>query len=290
MIPKIGCDGFYYILYQTINMVNGKYYKGQHKTSNLDDDYFGSGKLLLKAIEKYGKESFKREIIGYFENRVQLNEAESKYITEKDMLSDDCYNISEGGYGNPWAGASEEKKMIWKQRIADANIGKKLSDDHKNNISNGLLRMDQDIKEKVKQINRQRYNNLSDDEKQSYGAKISEANTGKKRTDQTKENISNALTGRKHSEEHRKHNSEARKGKPNGRLGKPSGQKGVKQTQQAKEKRLKALNDRSDEAKAEHRRKISEAKKGKSIHKGRKWKINPNTGKREYYYEDNKHA
>jgi group I intron endonuclease len=46
-----------YYIYKTTNNINGKVYIGQRVTSNNieNDDYLGSGKLLLKAIAKYGK-------------------------------------------------------------------------------------------------------------------------------------------------------------------------------------------------------------------------------------------
>ncbi len=48
----------YYILYETTNLVNGKKYRGIHKTEKLDDGYLGSGYALLLSVEKYGKENF----------------------------------------------------------------------------------------------------------------------------------------------------------------------------------------------------------------------------------------
>ena len=58
----------YYLIYETKNLINGKLYRGCHKTDHLDDGYLGSGTNFLKAVKKYGKENFERIILHFCEN------------------------------------------------------------------------------------------------------------------------------------------------------------------------------------------------------------------------------
>lgn len=89
----------YYIIYKTTNLINGKFYIGKHQTKNLDDGYLGSGKLLKRAIEKYGFSNFRREVLETLNSVDELNLTEKKYITE-DLVNDrSCYNLKLGGEG-----------------------------------------------------------------------------------------------------------------------------------------------------------------------------------------------
>ena len=50
----------YGYIYKTTNLINGKIYIGQHKSEEYDSSYYGSGKLIRRAIEKYGITKYHR--------------------------------------------------------------------------------------------------------------------------------------------------------------------------------------------------------------------------------------
>lgn len=49
-------------IYLTTNLINNKKYIGQHDGEE-NDSYLGSGTYFLRAVKKYGKEKFKKEIL-----------------------------------------------------------------------------------------------------------------------------------------------------------------------------------------------------------------------------------
>ena len=89
-------DFIYYTIYKITNILNNKYYIGKHQTKNLDDGYFGSGKLIQRAIKKYGIENFTKEILFIFDNEVEMNLMEERYVITDPKLS---YNLCPGGKG-----------------------------------------------------------------------------------------------------------------------------------------------------------------------------------------------
>lgn len=88
-----------YYIYLTTNLINGKKYIGQHK-GEINDTYFGSGSLIKKAIQKYGKENFTKEILAICDTREEADEKEKMFITQYNAVEDDnFYNLQEGGSG-----------------------------------------------------------------------------------------------------------------------------------------------------------------------------------------------
>jgi hypothetical protein len=90
---------YFFYIYQTTNIVNGKIYIGKHKTKKLNDGYMGSGKHLKRAIAKYGTENFKIKILEWFDTEEALNRREKELVTEEFCLRKDTYNLCVGGHG-----------------------------------------------------------------------------------------------------------------------------------------------------------------------------------------------
>jgi hypothetical protein len=89
----------FYTVYQITNLVNNKVYVGKHQTTDLDDGYMGSGKLLGAAKQKYGIANFKKEVIHIFETEEEMNLAERNIVTEEFCSRHDTYNLCRGGTG-----------------------------------------------------------------------------------------------------------------------------------------------------------------------------------------------
>lgn len=83
----------YGFIYETTNNINGMKYIGKciYGRINNWETYLGSGTYLKKAIEKYGKENFTREIICEADSDEELNSLEEHYILERNAVDDPRY-------------------------------------------------------------------------------------------------------------------------------------------------------------------------------------------------------
>lgn len=92
----------FYIIYKTTNLLDNKVYVGSHQTKDLHDDYLGSGKYLKRAISKYGKENFTKEILHIFDNKQDMFNKEREIVNEQFVKDTSTYNFKIGGSGgNP---------------------------------------------------------------------------------------------------------------------------------------------------------------------------------------------
>ena len=122
-------------IYKITNNINGLCYIGQSidpqrrfREHCQRNEYYVS--LIHQAIEKYGKESFTFEILGYFEN---YNEVEKEMIQKYNCITPNGYNIQTGGeepphyFGeqNSFAKISNETAAAIKRDLLDKNILRK---------------------------------------------------------------------------------------------------------------------------------------------------------------------
>ena len=125
-------------IYKTTCNVTGRWYIGMHSTSNLEDGYMGSGKILRYSIRKYGKDNHTKEILEYFNSRKELVLREVE-IVNLELISDGlCMNLKEGGSGGGgfW---SEEHKLKCQLAGNKTFVDKiKNNENFKNVITNTL--------------------------------------------------------------------------------------------------------------------------------------------------------
>lgn len=129
------------IIYKVTNIVNGKIYIGQ-TINTLECRKHGHEKksrsrknistCFHKAIKKYSPENFKWEIIENCSSKEELDEMEFHYIKQYNSFNPNGYNMTFGGEGTIGMLCKQETKA----KISASKIGKPLSDEHKQVLSN----------------------------------------------------------------------------------------------------------------------------------------------------------
>ena len=122
-------------IYKTTNLLTGEVYVGQHRASELDTSYFGSGKRLKAALTQYGKENFSVEVLDTANSPEELNEKEREWV-ELFKQQSNCYNINAGGAQDFERTNTKRSKSIaerWEdQQVRDRNIealtGRRMSE------------------------------------------------------------------------------------------------------------------------------------------------------------------
>lgn len=135
----------HYLIYKITNLINNKIYIGQHVTTNVNDDYMGSGDHIKNAIKKYGIENFKKEIIAECSSFDEMNDLEGELVNQDFVNNPNTYNHAIGGtYGwkNCLKYKSEEEIQNIRKHAGDAIINLMKNPEyrkqHVEKISNGL--------------------------------------------------------------------------------------------------------------------------------------------------------
>ena len=157
-----------YIIYKITNTLNDKIYIGKHQTENINDNYLGSGLALEKAIKRYGKQNFKKEILFIFDTEYEMNEKEKELVTESFIATNKTYNMGIGGEGGPhFKGKKHSDKT--KQKLSEISKGRKFSEEAKLKISEANRRrvLSDETKRKLSEKAKLRFQNENNRKKHS---------------------------------------------------------------------------------------------------------------------------
>lgn len=222
------------IIYEIKNKINGKFYIGQHSSNELGS-YWGSGKLIKRAIEKYGVENFERTILERCFDKNELNEREKFWIKEKDSINAG-YNLTTGGTGGDnskfisYSAEWKEKQRINTKQYLDSLSEEELKErsDKVSGENNGMYGKIGPWKGKKlpkemiqKQLESRRSYKGEGNPNWKGGVSKKQCKCGKDITPSNKtcaecrdrSGKNNSFYGKTHSEETRKILSEKRKGK-----------------------------------------------------------------------------
>lgn len=206
-------------IYETTNLINNKKYIGLTNRKVLDETYLGSGKIILQAINKYGKKNFSVKVLEYVENDEDLPIRERYFIKKYDAVnSDKYYNISEGGqWGDVYSGMGEtqykevsekiskarkkwweenpNKRKEYSERLTKQRAGVPLSKEEKEKISQGLKKYHKENPLIGKTWSEKAMKTRIKNGNLNPWIKHKHPWIGKEHTKETKQKISNSLKG-----------------------------------------------------------------------------------------------
>ena len=111
-------------IYKTTNLINNKIYIGlSTKSVEESTDYYGSGRLINEAIQKYGKDNFVKDILedGIDDMNI-LKDREIYWIeTLGSHVSLNNYNLTIGGDGIMGYHHTEEVKKALSENTSNSN-------------------------------------------------------------------------------------------------------------------------------------------------------------------------
>jgi hypothetical protein len=205
----------YYYVYKTVNTVNEMLYIGSHY-GKLNDSYLGSGLAISRAIEKYGKKAFKKEIIEVVDNKEALLKREAFWLNSFDCANNPLFynltNVAGGGFMSDGKTVEERKIIREKQEVGrrakrkqtvekmqrtKQNWTKEQKQHLSIAISTALKNLPEDVKmrkiEAISNATKRRFENMSQEKRDEYRKKMKEIRSKQIMTDERKQKTSETM-------------------------------------------------------------------------------------------------
>jgi hypothetical protein len=195
-------------------------------TDNVNDGYMGSGTILKRAFNKYGKTRFKKEILFECNSYEDMIYKESNLVDKDFIERSDTYNLVTGGIASKKYSKDVIERMSGKVPVLD-NLGCKfkVSVDDPKYLSGELIHTSVGQTRTKATKNKIRNKAIGRKVSEATKNKISESTRGeknhfygKRHSAETKKLISKNTVGRTHdfTDDHRKNLSLAMVGNKNG--------------------------------------------------------------------------
>ena len=112
-----------WFVYEVFNKENSRTYVGVRKITGTSDDstYLGSGKAIKAAVLRYGRDSFTRTIMEYFDNEDAAYAYERQIVDKDYVRRSDTYNLTEGGRGGDRFTIHPDRES-YRSKLRDASI------------------------------------------------------------------------------------------------------------------------------------------------------------------------
>lgn len=174
----------YNFVYET-TFNNGLYYRGQHKTDVLNDDYFGSSKIVKDLVRNHPELNPQRQILKFCNTQEELNYWEKYYIGDLYKTDPNCLNqTNKCTVKDVWEDPYLRDKIIQAQTIAQnrPEVKQKISKNSKEMWQNEEFRdkrkqsldtywEDEAAHKRQSEVQKKRYQNSNDAQRHSEWAK-----------------------------------------------------------------------------------------------------------------------
>lgn len=192
----------YGYVYKTTDLRNGKIYIGRHKSSQFDQNYFGSGNIIRRIIEKDTTNVLQCEILQECYSYDEMCNAEKYWIAKLDSKNPEIgYNIADGGEFGYSGGMTGHHQSDKQKRAASIACSYKRSEETRKKLSIALQgnknasgnkgrkgtfigkhhseETKKILSEKASQITAEWWNTATEEQKNQRGQNISKGKKGK---------------------------------------------------------------------------------------------------------------